>query len=309
MTTRREWGGVLWVDAERPTPKEVRELVEEFSLSPIIGEELARHSWRPAAERLGSAVHLTLHFPPAPKHHGKNIDDEIDFVISDRLVLTVREGHNDALYRFGKEVEVASLRTNAHRDGAAERADGAMFFCALLRKLYESYFAAFEQNTAHLARIESEIFRGKEKEMVAPLSTVGRELLDAKRALSFHTSVLASFRRIAPALFHTSVETQLRSVFNDQARLAFIVDRNMDLLSELRETNTALLSTKQNEIMKVLTIMAFVTFPLSLIASIFGMNTEILPIVGAPNDFWIVIGIMATLTFIFFLFFKKNKWL
>ena len=61
--------------------------------------------------------------------------------------------------------------------------------------------------------------------------------------------------------------------------------------------------------MKVLTIMAFITFPLSVIASIFGMNTKTLPIVGVPHDFWIIMGIMVFATIMFFALFKYKKWL
>ena len=61
--------------------------------------------------------------------------------------------------------------------------------------------------------------------------------------------------------------------------------------------------------MKILTIMAFVTFPLSLIASIFGMNTSTLPVVGYEYDFWVIIGGMFMFTVIFFAFFKYKKWL
>ena len=61
--------------------------------------------------------------------------------------------------------------------------------------------------------------------------------------------------------------------------------------------------------MKILTIMAFVTFPLSLIAAIFGMNTVYIPIIGTPGDFWIVMGIMGFATFLMFLYFKRKKWI
>ena len=62
-------------------------------------------------------------------------------------------------------------------------------------------------------------------------------------------------------------------------------------------------------VMKTLTIMALVTFPLSLIAAIFGMNTRILPIVGKPNDFWIIMGIMLILKFVMFIYFKIRRML
>jgi Mg2+ and Co2+ transporter CorA len=55
--------------------------------------------------------------------------------------------------------------------------------------------------------------------------------------------------------------------------------------------------------------MAFVTFPLTLISSIFGMNTDTLPLVGLPGDFWMIIGIMVTLALSFFTFFRIKGWL
>jgi magnesium transporter len=84
--------------------------------------------------------------------------------------------------------------------------------------------------------------------------------------------------------------------------------REMESLHELRETNNSLLTTKQNETMKVFTILAFVTLPLSLIASIFEMNTRYTPIIGLPFDFWIIIGGMAVMSIAMFSFFKFKKW-
>ena len=61
--------------------------------------------------------------------------------------------------------------------------------------------------------------------------------------------------------------------------------------------------------MKTLTMMAFVTFPLSLIAGIFGMNTKTLPLIGIENDFWIIIGIMGFAMLLLLSFFKYKNWL
>jgi len=61
--------------------------------------------------------------------------------------------------------------------------------------------------------------------------------------------------------------------------------------------------------MKVLTILAFITFPLVLLSSVFGMNTISTPIVGIKGDFWIIIGVMLAATFSMFVYFRKKKWL
>ena len=70
-----------------------------------------------------------------------------------------------------------------------------------------------------------------------------------------------------------------------------------------------MLTTKQNETIKTLTIMAFITFPLTLFSSMFGMNTEGTPIIGHQYDFWIIIAVMCTVAVFFFAFFKYKKWM
>jgi Mg2+ and Co2+ transporter CorA len=80
-------------------------------------------------------------------------------------------------------------------------------------------------------------------------------------------------------------------------------------LHELRETNNSLVSTKQNEVMLVLTLTAFVTFPLSLMASLFGMGALHTPIIGQPFDFWIILTIMGIASLAMFGYFHYKKWL
>jgi len=82
----------------------------------------------------------------------------------------------------------------------------------------------------------------------------------------------------------------------------------MESLHELRETNNSLLTTKQNETMKVFTVLAFITLPLSLIASLFNMDLVDIPLEHQPYGFWIVIAGMAVISLCMLWFFKYKKW-
>jgi Mg2+ and Co2+ transporter CorA len=61
--------------------------------------------------------------------------------------------------------------------------------------------------------------------------------------------------------------------------------------------------------MKILTIMAFLTFPLSLFSSLFGMNTTATPIIGNPHDFWIIVSIMMLAIITIVSYFRHKGWL
>jgi len=80
-------------------------------------------------------------------------------------------------------------------------------------------------------------------------------------------------------------------------------------VAELRETNNSLLSTKQNEIMKVITIIAFIFLPFSIITGFFQMNTTNTPLIGGPNDWVIVVGTEILVAVVLFTIAKVKKWL
>ncbi|MCW9054778.1 MAG: magnesium transporter CorA family protein [Candidatus Pacebacteria bacterium] len=295
---------LTWVDVESPTSDEVRELMETYKVDPLIAEELLLPTLKPRVEVYPNFIYLILHFPAFRHTHTGDPNQEVDFIIGKDFIITTRYDSIDPLHKFSKVFEVNSV---LDRSDIGEHA-GYLFFY-MLRKLYKSIEHELEYITDSLEIIEEDIFEGKEKEMVVALSNVSRDLLNLKQALNPHHEVLSSFSDAGKVFFGESFGKHINSIMGEYYRIKNQVSVNLDTLHELRETNNSLLSTKQNEVMKVLTIMAFVTFPLSLIASIFGMNTAYIPIVGGPHDFWIVLSIMGVATFFMFVFFKRNRWL
>lgn len=305
MITRYQHKNVTWVDLESPTNDEVREIMEEYDLHPSVAEELLLPSVKPRVElHQDSFIYLILHFPAFKHSYTSQQNQEVDFVIGKDFLITTRYDTIDPLHKFSKVFEVDSI---LDKNDIGEHA-GAVFFY-MIKKLYGSIEHELEYVSDTLDEIENNIFEGKEREMVLELSKVSRELLNFKQALLMHRETLESFEKVAPSFFGDDFVYQTRSIVGEYYRMQSTIAAHLDSVVELRETNNSLITTKQNEIMKILTIMAFVTFPLSLFASIFGMNTQTLPLTGYPGDFWVIIGIMIAATVFFFAFFKYKKWL
>lgn len=304
MISRHTHNNLVWIDLESPTQEEVRQVMEEFAIDPHIAEELLTPSLRPKVDYLSDYIYLILHFPAFRHSHHVNSNQEVDFVIGKNFIITTHYDIIDPLHKFSKIFEVDSI---LDRSGMGEHAGFIFFF--MVKKLYKAVTHELEYINDSLTEIESKIFEGMEKEMVVEISKASKELLAFKQVLQTHGTVLSSFQMAGEQLFGSDFRYYLSTINNEHYRVSNDVVASLDTVAELRETNNSLVSTKQNEVMKVLTIMAFVTFPLSLIASIFGMNTKYLPIVGHRFDFWIVMSIMAVATLVFFTFFKHKKWL
>ena len=306
MLHRHEYKKLTWIDLESPTVEEVHRVAEEFQLNPVEADELLSPTLRPHTERYDDHLYLVLHFPTLqrPRRIGTTHEQEVDFIIGKNFLITTRYEELALFIEFRKVFEVnAALEKGHFTDNAFD------IFLLLAKRLYRGVDVEIDEVRETLECIEAEIFKGREKEMVEAISKAGRDILNLKQALDPHQDILTSLNALTAEFAGKEYLSRVRAIESMYYRSRKHITNTWQTLSELRETNNSLLTTKQNEVMKTFTIMAFVTFPLMLVTSVFGMNTHTLPIVGDENDFWIIVGIMVIATLAMFLYFRHRRWL
>lgn len=305
MISRYEHDGIIWVDVVSPAQGEIRSLMEEFSLDPIIADELLMPSFRNKVDAREDYFYTVLHFPTFKHMHAVDtVSLELDFIVGKNWIITTRYVEIDPLHQFSKLFE---METILDKKNITEHAGFVFYY--MLTEVYKTLYDELSRVGTRLDNAEERIFNGYEKEMVRELSVISRDILNYSQALNNHGTMLSSLETPGVALFGYEYARNMRSVIGEYTRLSEAIKSSKESLIELRETNNSLLSTKQNEITKIFTIMAFVTFPLSLFASVFGMNTVATPIIGNKWDFWIIIGAMMSAAIAFFAYFKHKKWL
>ncbi|HTR18995.1 MAG TPA: CorA family divalent cation transporter [Candidatus Paceibacterota bacterium] len=303
MQSRYEHGGLIWVDLESPSRDEIRAIAEEFQLESLVAEELLLPVTKPRAEFHPAYAYIVMHFP-ALYHSHKTHEQEIDFIVGKRFIITTRYDTVDPLHKFSKVLEVNSVLAESNIGDHA----GFMFFF-MLKKLYRSIEHEVEYVKHDLGVIEEHIFSGHEVRMVEAISRSARDLLNLRQTIEPHREILHTLEEEGAAFFGEPFLPYLRALSNEYYRVHNHVMRHTEFLHELRETNNSLLSTKQNETMKRFTILAFTTFPLTLIAAIFSMDTKSTPIVGLSYDWWIIVGGMIIASICMFAYFKRKEWL
>ena len=82
-----------------------------------------------------------------------------------------------------------------------------------------------------------------------------------------------------------------------------------DVATGLLDLYLSSVSFRMNDVMKVLTIISTIFIPLTFIAGIYGMNFENMPELGWKYGYFIIVGIMAAISLLMIVFFKKKKWL
>lgn len=301
--SRHEHSGLVWVDLESPSRDEMRVLGQEFGLKPLIMEELLVPSIKPRAEFYDNYAFFVLHFP-STRHGMRAREQEIDFIVGRSFIITVRYEASDPLHQFGKIFEAHSVLDENH---VGEHAGFLLYY--ILKGLYKSVEHEVDSVRNDLVQIEDHIYQGNEVDMVAEISRSARDLLNLRQSIEPHREALHTLENEGVRFFGPEFASYLRSLSNEYYRVHNHIMRETESLHELRETNNSLLTTKQNETMKIFTIMAFVTFPLSLIVSVFNLNVADNPFHTMPNVFWVTVAVLAGLMIIMYGYFKHKKWL
>lgn len=303
MISKYNFKNITWIDLQSPTPEEVAHLVEEFSLPSLMADEFISETVRSKVDLYKDLIFLVLHFPVS--RHLKNFktEQEIDFVIGNNLLITIHYELINPLHEFSKKFEMDALLDKNNVGNHA----GHLFY-SIIKQLYKNVMTELDTVNPDLKRIEHNIFAGKEKETVRTISNLNRRLLSYRQSMRFHSETLKSFESVGKKFFEPEFTYYLESIVSEYNKIKSILDNEKDVLTDLRETNDSLLSSKTNETMRILTIMTFVISPATLIASIFMMNTNFV-LIEDYNEFYMILGAMFLTSVITFIFFKLKKWL
>jgi magnesium transporter len=302
MISKYKVGEYEWVDLDSPTGEDIDKVVNEYKVDSYMAKDMATPTPRPRVHSSKDYIYAVMHIPVFKhSHSGENVSQEVDFVIGEKVLITARYDSIDALHRFAKTTEVNSILEKNH-------ANSRHPFFGLIKEIQRSIFNELAWSDDWLSDIERKIFGGMEREMVFGLSKAARNILNFKKTARPHRETLDWISDSGREKWGKWFEEEVRSLIDNSTHIMDAIASQNEFVIEMRETNNSLLSTKQNEVMKMLTVLAFLTLPASIIAGIFNMNVD-LPIAGQPGAFYIIIGLMVIASLSMFALFKSKKWL
>ncbi|KPJ56193.1 hypothetical protein AMJ49_05480 [Parcubacteria bacterium DG_74_2] len=295
---------ITWIDIERPDEKDIEYLRTNFNFHPIILAELIPPSYFSKVKKYDNYIYFIFYYPFYHNIKRQTRARELDVLITKNVLIT---SHYQPIVPL-KAVWDACNLYKEEKEKYLTQGTGFLLY-SILDKTFSECLLKLNRIEKRIGFVENEIFAGKEKEMVKEISIVKRDIIDFYRIIEPQKSVINSLvseggkfwgRKFLP--YFSNLASSFGVCWNR-------IRNFQDIIKALEETNNSLLTNKINEIVKILTIFSVIVFPLTLLASIFGMNTKYLPLVGIKGDFWIVLGIMGIGTLFMLGLFKKKKWL
>ena len=300
---------ITWTDILNPKEKDLEYLKEKFSLHPKIAHQFLPPIHRPKIEEYSLPqkaiqLFLVLHFPVFDKKTRSTEPIELDFIVTPNSLITSHSKQIPALEIFFNDCKLQKyyqenyFKTTGH------------LLLNLLDFLIDSCLPMLDHIAENIQNIEKQVFQGKEKEMLSEIAIVKRDIIDFRRAIKPQKSVLDLLSKKAERLFHKELKPLVQEVIGSNIRVWNTLENQKELIESIEQTNNSLLSYKISDIVKILTVISFVTFPLSVIVGFFGMNVfNKVPSLQWKFT-WLVILISMIISSLLMLWaFRRKKWI
>lgn len=295
-----------WHHFSRPSSADLKWLKTHFHLHQLVVDELGRPTVRPRSDRYDSYLYIILHFPIFNEEERKTYSREVDFILTRKALVTVAYDQIKPLEDFFKQCLSEESALEAYASGTP-----AHLFYFALKGLYGFAMRELDHIQENINQLEERVFSEKHEEeaLIEDLSFVRRDIIDFRRSLKPQQLALESLVAQGVSIYGVSLKPFFEELIGEYQKVWNLIENSKEAVDALYDNNVAVLNIKQNETMRILSIMAFTTFPLVLFAQLFSMSTVATPIIGARYDFWIIISLMLIAVIGMFVFFKRKKWL
>lgn len=298
---------ITWIDIQNPTKEDVQHLKETFNFHPLVLNAIIPRLPRPKIEYYPDYLFLSLHYPIYDQKKRETSFQELDIIVTKNTVIT---SHYHPISPLKNLFELCNLQEELRKNYMS--GSSGLFLFHVLDGFWRSCLDQLEWVDKAINEIEKKIFKGKEKEMVLEISYIKTDIIDFWRIIEPQGEILESLADKGKTFFNGNNEENVAPYFYSILQIYGQAWNSLKTYKEtiwaLEKTNQSLLSTKTNEIIKILTLFSGIMLPLTFLASIWGMNLK-LPFAEHKFGFLIVAAMMLAVMGLMFLYFRKRKWL
>lgn len=296
-------GALLWVDLADPTPEESRSiLADAFHFHELAVEDAVATMHHPKVEPYDGYLYLILHGIDfnATQQGGFSTHD-VDFFIGPHYLVTVHDGTSRS---------IAAVQGICHRNSLVMAAGPMAVVHRIVDTMVDNYRPEVSLLEARLDEVEEAVFTANNETVVRQILSLKRDVGSLRRVVTPQRDVVARLARREFAPVDESLSYRFRDVHDHLVRLADEANTFHDRITGVLDAHLSFVSNRMNEVMKMLTLIATIFMPLTVLTGAYGMNVPLPRMPGGERaQFWEVLLMMAALTGSMLWYFRRRGWL
>lgn len=279
----------------------IERLGECFGLHPLLLEDILNTDQRPKMEDHEDYLYVTLRMLSYDDAAYEIKSEQVSLIIGRTVLLSFQEREGDVFNQ---------IRDRLRNGKGRVRRMGADYLAyALIDAIVDYYFVVLEKLGERIEDLETELLENPTSRTIETIHKLKREMVFLRRSVWPLREVISALERSESGLVHDTTDIYLRDVYDHTIQVIETVETHRDILSGMLDIYLSSVSNRMNEVMKVLTIIATIFIPLTLVAGIYGMNFKYMPELEWPWGYFGVLGVMVVLAGVMLVYFKKKRWI
>jgi len=293
---------VTWINLDGVHQLEIIEKIgEHFSIHPLVLEDIVNTGQRPKMEDFVDYIFVTLKMLRYSEDEKETKTEQVSMILGSHFVISFQESEGDVFDPIRERIRAEKGRI---------RKMGADYLAyALMDAIVDNYFTILEKLGEGIEDMEEELVVNPTPETLQAMHHLKREIIFLRKSVWPLREVINRLERWESTLIKKSTSIYLRDLYDHTIQVIDSIETFRDVLSGMLDIYLSSVSNRMNEVMKVLTIIATIFIPLTLIAGIYGMNFRFMPELEMSVGYPIVLLIMLCIGVVMILYFRKKRWL
>ena len=297
--------GLTWIHLDVPSLTYVQALADRFGWHPLDVEDVMSKRQRPKVDDYADEGYLfgVLHFPVYDRSIQRLNAAELDVFVGPDYLVTLPSVELLPVTRLFQRCQ----EDQAFREQLLSKGSGRLLY-EVLDDLFDYCFPILDKIGYKLDSLEDDVFEGRSFEVVRDISNVKQEIISYRKIIKPERSTLRLLERHVERFLPEELDLYFDDIVDAAERIWDILDNYKEVVEALEDTNESVISHRQNDVLRILTVFSVVLLPLTLITGFFGMNVHF-PGFDTVWAFWVIFaGMIVSLTGLL-AFFRIKRWL
>ena len=293
---------VVWVNVEGVHDVElIRKLGEKHTFHPLVLEDIVNTVQRPKIEDYGDYLYIVLKMLH-PTKEGDFNSEQLSIILGPDYLFTFQEGITGDSFD--------SVRDRIRGGKGKIRGMGADYLAyALIDAIVDGYFTVLEGFGERIVDVEEELTQSPDQKSLHLINSMKKEIIYLRKSVWPLREAISFLERGDSPLLHDTTRLYFRDVYDHTVQVIDTVETYRDLLSGMLDLYLSSVSNRTNEVMKFLTVIGTIFMPLTFLVGVYGMNFKHFPELEWKNGYFVLWGLMVSLSLLMVAYFRKKRWL
>jgi len=264
------WGDLTWTDIAPPTEKETGYLAQNFPFHPLDLDDTISRIQRSKIDEYKEYLFLVFHFPIYRKAERVLTSSQVSVFIGPNYLITLHNGELKPLVKLFKECRI----DEESRREYLSQGSGFLLY-RILDRLVDYCLPILNKVGSGIEEVEDAIFSDRKRDAIRKISRLRRDIIAFRRIIWPMRAVIGSLEPKVRRFVKKDLAVYFGDMVDHLDRIWDGLDEYKEIIEGLSDTYDSLATNRTNEVVRILTIIATILLPVTVVASIYGMNISL----------------------------------